>query len=121
MIRKAIAIALIGVFGSLKAPFEKSLDAAQERARLRSAPLDLGLRERVGQFGFLAALSGFRSRVSLDRGPQCLGANRVGPHGRALRHGNYSSATVASLLGHGSVAHGLECQHRSTPGHLAAQ
>jgi hypothetical protein len=64
MIRKAIAIALIGLFGSLKAPFERSLDAAQERARLRTAPLDLGLRERVGQFGFLAALSGFRSPVA---------------------------------------------------------
>ena len=64
MIRKTIAIALIGVFGILKAPFENSLDAAQERARLRSAPLDLGLRERVGQFGFLAALSGFRSPVA---------------------------------------------------------
>jgi hypothetical protein len=64
MIRKAIAIALIAVFGGLKAPLENSLDAAQERARLRSAPLDLGLRERVGQLGFLAALSGFRSPLA---------------------------------------------------------
>ena len=64
MIRKAIAIALIGVFGFIKAPVEKSLDAAQERARLRNAPLDLGLREQVGQIGFLAALSGFRSPLA---------------------------------------------------------
>jgi len=64
MIRKTIAIALIGVFGFIKAPVEKSLDAAQERARLRNAPLDLGLRERVGQMGFLAALSGFRSPLA---------------------------------------------------------
>lgn len=64
MIRKTIAIALIGVFGFIKAPVEKSLDAAQERARLRNAPIDLGLRERVGQMGFLAALSGFRSPLA---------------------------------------------------------
>ncbi len=64
MIRKTIAIALIGVFGFLKAPVENSLDAAQERARLRNAPLDLGLREQVGQMGFLAALSGFRSPLA---------------------------------------------------------
>jgi hypothetical protein len=64
MIRKTIAIALIGVFGFIKAPVEQSLDAAQERARLRNAPLGLGLRERVGQMGFLAALSGFRSALA---------------------------------------------------------
>ena len=64
MIRKTIAIALIGVFGLIKAPFENSLDAAQEQARLRIAPLDLGLREQVGQLGFLAALSGFRSPLA---------------------------------------------------------
>ncbi len=64
MIRKTIAIALIGVFGFSKAPVEKSLDTAQERARLRNAPLDLGLREQVGQMGFLAALSGFRSPLA---------------------------------------------------------
>ncbi|HEY5704974.1 MAG TPA: hypothetical protein VIS96_05320 [Terrimicrobiaceae bacterium] len=64
MTRKTIAIVLIGIFGFLKAPFENSLDAAQEVARLRKVPLDLGLRERVGQMGFLAALSGFRSPLA---------------------------------------------------------
>jgi hypothetical protein len=64
MIRKAIAIAIITVFGSVKAPVEKSLGAAQERAQLRNSPLDLGLREQVGQLGFLAALSGFRSPLA---------------------------------------------------------
>ncbi len=64
MIRQAIAIALVGAFGFAKAPFENSLEAAQERARLRNAPLDLELREQVGQMGFLAALSGFRSPLA---------------------------------------------------------
>lgn len=60
MIRQIVAVALIALFGSVKMPFEKYLDVAQEQARLRNAPLDLDLRERVGQMGFLAALSGFR-------------------------------------------------------------
>ena len=64
MIRKAVAIALIGVFGLIRAPVESSLEAAQERAGLRHAPLDLELREQVGQMGFLAALSGFRSPLA---------------------------------------------------------
>lgn len=64
MIRKTIAIALIGIFGVLKTPVEKSLDVRQEKAGLRNSPLDLGLRERVGQMGFLAALSGFRSPLA---------------------------------------------------------
>ena len=64
MIRKTIAIVLIGIFGGLKAPMEKSLDAAQKNAGLRNSPLHLGLRERVGQMGFLAALSGFRSPLA---------------------------------------------------------
>jgi hypothetical protein len=64
MIRKAIAIVLLGIFGILKVPAEKSLDAAQRQARLRSTALDLDLRERVGQMGFLAALSGFRSPLA---------------------------------------------------------
>jgi hypothetical protein len=64
MIRRSVAIVLIGIFGILKAPVEKSLNAAQEKARLRNSPIDLGLRERVGQMGFLAALSGFRSPLA---------------------------------------------------------
>jgi hypothetical protein len=64
VIRKTIAIVLIGVFGGLKAPLEQSLHAAQEKAGLRNSPPDLGLRERVGQMGFLAALSGFRSPLA---------------------------------------------------------
>jgi hypothetical protein len=64
MIRKAIAIAIVAVFGSVKMPMEASLDAAQERARLRNSPLVLGLHERLGQLGFVAALSGFRSPLA---------------------------------------------------------
>jgi hypothetical protein len=64
MIRKTICIMLIGIFGILKVPAERSLDAAQRQAGLRSTALNLDLRERVGQMGFLAALSGFRSPLA---------------------------------------------------------
>jgi hypothetical protein len=64
MIRETVAIVLLGVFGVLKLPAEKSLDAAQRQAGLRGTVLNLDLREKVGQLGFLAALSGFRSPVA---------------------------------------------------------
>ena len=64
MIRQAIAIALLGIFGILKMPAERSLDAAQRQAGLRGTALNLDLREKVGQLGFLAALSGFRSPLA---------------------------------------------------------
>ena len=64
MIRYAIAIALLGLFGILRMPAERSLDASQRQAGLRGTVLDLDLREMVGQMGFLAALSGFRSPLA---------------------------------------------------------
>ncbi|HEY5814414.1 MAG TPA: hypothetical protein VIT23_17395 [Terrimicrobiaceae bacterium] len=64
MIRKATAIVLVGIFGILKMPGEKALDADQKQVQLRSSSLNLDLRERVGQMGFLAALSGFRSPLA---------------------------------------------------------
>jgi hypothetical protein len=64
MIRPALAIALLGVFGILKMPAERSLDAAQREGGLRATALNLDLREKVGQLGFLAALSGFRSPLA---------------------------------------------------------
>jgi len=64
MIRKAIAILLLAVFGAAVIPFQKNLDANQKAAGLRKPALDLDMRERVGQMGFLAALSGFRSPLA---------------------------------------------------------
>jgi hypothetical protein len=64
MIRQVIAIALLAVFGFLKMPAERSLDAAQRQSGLRGTALNPDLREKVGQLGFLAALSGFRSPLA---------------------------------------------------------
>ncbi len=59
--------------------------------------------------------------LSLDRSPQCMGTNRVGPHGCAFRCGHYSSAPISPLLGYGRVAHGLEREHSRAPGYVPAQ
>jgi len=64
ILRRLIALVLLAVFGAAKMPVETSLDAAQKSALLRSTALDLDLREQVGQMGFLAALSGFRSPLA---------------------------------------------------------
>ena len=85
MIRQAIAIVLLVIFGSIKMPVEKFLDAAQEQAGLRNSRINVELRERVGQMGFLAALSGFRSPVAALLWLKAHNAwerTAVGAHGR---------------------------------------
>ncbi len=64
MRRKFAALCLLALFGAAMIPVESALDASQRAALLRSTRLDLDLRERVGQMGFLAALSGFRSPLA---------------------------------------------------------
>jgi hypothetical protein len=60
----SLAAAAILLFGLVRLPFERALDAAHREAHLRTATLDLGLREQIGQLSFVAALSGFRSLVA---------------------------------------------------------
>jgi len=64
MPRRTLVVAGLLVFGWVRMPFEAALDRSQREASLRTAALDLDLRERVGQMGFLAALSGFRSPLA---------------------------------------------------------
>lgn len=64
--RKSLVAALaIGlVFGVAKLPFEHRLEQEDKAAFFHGAQLSIGLRDQVGQLGFLAALSGFRSLVA---------------------------------------------------------
>jgi len=62
--RIVLVIVILLLFGLARTPFELALDRAQRDAHLRQTPLDLSLREQVGQMGFLAALSGFRSPLA---------------------------------------------------------
>ena len=64
MITRALLCALLLTFGALRLPIESALTAQHRSAYFHSAPLGLDLREQVGQLGFLAALSGFRSLVA---------------------------------------------------------
>jgi hypothetical protein len=64
MNRRIIAVILLGIFGAIMLPYQTSLDKAQRAANLRSTNLNKTLREQVGQMGFLAALSGFRSPLA---------------------------------------------------------
>lgn len=64
MKRYVVTAILLLAFGAARLPFEVRLDEAQREAYFRGAALDLSLRERVGQMGFLAALGGFRSLIA---------------------------------------------------------
>lgn len=59
----AVAAGLI-IFGLVRLPLERSLETAQQKAYLRAEPLNLGLRDQLGQLSYAAALSGFRSLVA---------------------------------------------------------
>lgn len=62
--RRTVSVAILTLFGAAVLPFQSHLQALANASHLRKTQLDLGLRERVGQMGFLAALSGFRSPLA---------------------------------------------------------
>jgi hypothetical protein len=64
MIRPLLLTVFLLGFGALRLPIESSLSAQHRSAYFHEAKLGLGLREQIGQLGFLAALSGFRSLVA---------------------------------------------------------
>jgi len=64
VIRNTLLILLLLVFGGLRLPLENALTEEHRRAYFHQAKLRLNLREQIGQLGFLAALSGFRSLVA---------------------------------------------------------
>jgi hypothetical protein len=61
MSRALFALAAILVFGVLKLPAERALASQHRQSHFADAELNLDLREKVGQLGFVAALSGFRA------------------------------------------------------------
>jgi hypothetical protein len=62
--RVLFVLAIVLTLGATRLPFERRLAAAHHQLRFRTTDLNLGLREQVGQLGFIAALSGFRSLVA---------------------------------------------------------
>lgn len=64
MSRRLAALVLLVLAGAGLIPLEQHLAAEAQAAHLRKTDLNLDLRERIGQMGFLAALSGFRSPLA---------------------------------------------------------
>ena len=64
MIRTFVILLSLALFGAARLPAEHAISATHRRLYIRAVAFDLGLREQMGQLGFIAALSGFRSLVA---------------------------------------------------------
>jgi hypothetical protein len=62
--RAIVAIVVLLAFGAARLPFEHQLTAEHRAARFHGAQFTLDMRQQIGQFAFVAALSGFRSLVA---------------------------------------------------------
>jgi hypothetical protein len=64
MMRAVVALVILVTLGALKLPIEHHLAALHRQEHFRSVEFNLDLREKLGQLGFIAALSGFRAIVA---------------------------------------------------------
>src|SRR2546428_7676178 len=64
MIRILVVLAILVALGALKLPIEHDLAALHRHEHFRGVEFNLDLREKLGQLGFIAALSGFRAIVA---------------------------------------------------------
>src|SRR5881392_3853485 len=64
MMRFFLVLMTVALFGAARLPMEHSISATHRELHLRAVDFNLGLREQLGQLGFVAALSGFRSLVA---------------------------------------------------------
>ena len=62
--RSLAALLMVAVAGAILLPWQVELQGLSRQSGFRTTPLDLSLREQIGQSGFLAALSGFRSPLA---------------------------------------------------------
>jgi hypothetical protein len=64
MMRILVVLLSVALFGATKLPVEHAISTAHRSLHFRAVDFDPGLREQIGQLGFIAALSGFRSLVA---------------------------------------------------------
>jgi len=109
--------ALLGGAGSgsdlrvTKLPAERALFVQHRQLHFRGGELNLDLREQIGQLGFIAALSGFRSMVADALFIQAHVAWERTEWGRVFllfRQVTTLQPPRCLVLGHGRLAHGLE-------------
>lgn len=62
--RSVQALLMVIIAGAILLPWQKELQSTATKSGFHSVPLGIDLREQIGQSGFLAALSGFRSPVA---------------------------------------------------------
>src|SRR6266446_3138494 len=62
--RPVLVLVMVLAFGVMKLPTERALFVQHRQLHLRDVEFNLDLREKIGQLGFIAALSGFRSIVA---------------------------------------------------------
>jgi hypothetical protein len=64
MRRASVVFLSLLLFGAARAPLEHALTETHRRLHFQALDFNLDLREQLGQLGFVAALSGFRSLVA---------------------------------------------------------
>jgi tetratricopeptide (TPR) repeat protein len=64
MTRALLVVVVLIALGALKLPIERNLAGTHRQEHFRGVEFNLDLREKIGQLGFIAALSGFRSIVA---------------------------------------------------------
>jgi len=64
MTRLLLVSMILTVLGAIKLPIEHDLAVSHRQENFRGVEFNLDLREKLGQLGFVAALSGFRSIVA---------------------------------------------------------
>ncbi|MEN3368132.1 MAG: hypothetical protein V7609_275 [Verrucomicrobiota bacterium] len=62
--RILLVLLSVAMFGAAKLPVEHAISTAHRDLHFRTVDFNPGLREQIGQLGFIAALSGFRSLVA---------------------------------------------------------
>jgi hypothetical protein len=84
MIRGLVVVLGVAIFGAAKLTIEHAISEEHRRFHFRAVDFNLDLREQVGQLGFVAALSGFRSLVADALFIQAHGAWERTEWGRVL-------------------------------------
>jgi tetratricopeptide (TPR) repeat protein len=64
MIRALLVLVTLIALGALKLPIERDIAVLHRQEHFQGVEFNLRLREKIGQLGFIAALSGFRSIVA---------------------------------------------------------
>jgi tetratricopeptide (TPR) repeat protein len=60
----ALLVIILVAFGAVRLPVERDLATAYRKLHFHGVEFNLGLREQIGQLGFVAALSGFRALLA---------------------------------------------------------